>query len=352
MTELLPFLQAVLGIPGLSGHESSVARYLEGAWRPLVDELSLSRLGSLHGLKSGQGPAPRPSVALVAHMDSIGLIVTRIAQGFLYVGPVGELDPRVLPGQAVTVHSRQDLPGVIVAPPSRLLPPEAGSGTLDLPYLLVDVGLEPDQVSGQVRVGDLVSFQSDPVELAGGVICGRALDNRVSVAAVTLCLEELLARRHAWDVWAVASVQEEIDFAGAATSAFELRPSIAVAVDVTFGRGPGADGWQTFPLDQGPTLAYGPNIHPALYQRFRSAAGNLEMPVRTEYMPVSSDTDGMALQVALEGIPTMVASIPIRYMHTPVELAALQDIRRAGRLLAEFVATLEADFLQNLSWEG
>ena len=188
--------------------------------------------------------------------------------------------------------------------------------------------------------------------MPGEFVSGRALDNRVSLAALTLCLQELQDRDHAMDVWAVATVQEETTFAGAATSAFQLQPSLAVTIDTTFASGPGAEGWQTFALDQGPTLGYGPNVHPALYRRFKQLAEGLQIPHSTEFLPTDSGTENMRVQVTAEGIPSMIVSIPIRYMHTPVEMVSTRDIRRAGRLLAEFVVSLEADFLQHWTWDA
>jgi endoglucanase len=351
MSNTLPFLKSLLSIPGVSGYEAPAARLIEAEWRPLVDELSISRLGSVHGFKQGSGATPHPSMMLAAHMDAIGLMVSGIQDGFLHITPVGDLDSRILPGQAVVVHAREDLPGVIAIPHPRLLPPGEGNGVVDFPYLLVDVGLLPSKVTSLVRIGDLVSFGTEAVELAGEIVSGHSLDNRASVAALTICLQELRSKSHAWDVWAVATVQEEINFGGAATSAFQLRPDLAIAIDTTFGKGPGANDWQTFPLGDGPTLGYGPNIHPYLFQRFKQLAERLEISCATEIMPASSGTDGMAMQVTAAGIPTFVMSIPIRYMHTPVEMVALKDIQRAGRLLAEFVSSLEPDFLSAISWE-
>jgi endoglucanase len=152
-------------------------------------------------------------------------------------------------------------------------------------------------------------------------------------------------------VWAVATVQEEIECTGAATSAFQLRPELAIAVDVTFAKGPGANSWETFELGKGPTFGHGPNIHPYLFKQFKELAERLEIPYATEIMPKSSDTDGMALQITAEGIPTFVLSIPIRYMHTPVEMATLKDIQRAGRLLAEFIVELQSDFMSTITWD-
>lgn len=339
-------------MPGLSGYETLAARLIEAEWRPLVDELSLSRLGSVHGFKRGAGTAPCPSVMLAAHMDAIGLMVTRIEDGFLRITPIGGVDPRILPGQAVVVHAREDLPGVIVMPPARLLPPGDGDDVVDIPHLFVDVGLLPSKVASLVQVGDLVSFGTEAVEMSGEIVSGHSLDNRASVAAVTLCLQELQSRLHPWNVWAVATVQEEINYVGAYTSAFQLRPDLAIAIDTTFAKGPGANDWQTFPLGKGPTFGHGPNIHPYLFKRFKELAERLEIPYATEIMPKSSGTDGMAMQITAEGIPNLVMSIPIRYMHTPVEMAALKDIQRAGRLLAEFIAGLEPDFMNTITWDN
>ena len=352
MTNILPFLKSLLSVPGLSGYESPVASLIENEWHPLVDELSLSRLSSVHGLKRGTGADPRPSIMLAAHMDAIGLMVSQIEDGYLRITSVGGVDARILPGQAVIVHTaKEDLPGVIVMPPPRLLPPEEGTGVVDISHLFVDVGLLPSKVASLVRIGDLVSFGAEAVEMSGEIVSGHSLDNRASVAAVTLCIQELQSKSHNWDVWAAATVQEEIDYVGAYTSAFQLRPDLAIAIDVTFAKGPGANGWDTFDLGKGPTFGHGPNIHPFLFKQFKELAERLEIPYETEPMPTSSGTDGMAMQITAEGIPTFVLSIPIRYMHTPVEMVMLKDIQRAGRLLAEFIAGLDPDFIRTITWD-
>ena len=349
MTELLPLLKYLLTTPGLSGHEKPTREIIQSAWEPVTDELTTSRLGSLHGLKRGQAPEPRQTILIAAHMDAIGLMVTNLVDGFLRVTEVGGLDARVLPGQLVTVHGRRDLPGVIVQPPAHLLPEEASDGPVALKYLLVDTGLRSRQVHRLVRAGDLISFAQEPTELTGDTLAGKSLDNRASVAALSLCLEHLQKRRHDWDVWAVATTQEEETFGGAKTSAFQLRPQLAVAVDVTWGKSPGSPEHKTFSLGKGPTLGWGPNIHPGLHKSFKELADQLEIPHEAEVMPRHSGTDAFALQVAAEGIPTMVVSIPLRYMHTPVEVVNLKDIRRTALLLSEFISRLDGDFMAKLT---
>jgi endoglucanase len=359
MPDILPFLEDLLSAPGLSGYEAPAAEIIAERWKPLVHEISRSKVGSLHGLRRGVGNAPRPSVMVAAHMDAIGLMVTGVVDGFLRVTEVGGVDGRVLPGQPVTVHasgagadSHPPLPGVIVQPPARLLPPELGnSNPVPLEHLLVDVGLLPRKVAGLVRVGDAVSFAQPPLELTGETLAGHTVDNRAAVAALTVCLEELQNRPHAWDVWAVATVREETGALGAYSSAFQLRPQVAIVVDTSWAKGPGANDWNTFPLGKGPTIMWGPNIHPALHKAFKELAERLEIPHAVEITPLHTGTDAFATQVTAEGIPSIALGIPIRYMHTPVEVVAIKDIQRAGRLMAEFIAGLEAGFMEKVAWE-
>jgi endoglucanase len=360
MPEITPFLKSLLSISGLSGHEAPAAKLIEEKWQPLVDELTVSRLGSLHGLKKGTATLPsagkRPSIMVATHMDAIGLMVTKIVDGFLHFTQVGGVDPRILVGTPVIVHATggaktEELFGVVVQPPARALPAGLGDNPVGLNDLLIDVGLAAKEVSAKVHPGDVVSYATEPVELAGEVISGHTLDNRASVAALTVALEELKGKPHAWDVWAVATVQEETVFGGAYTSAFALRPDLAIAIDVTFAKGPGASDWSTFQLGKGPTLGFGPNIHTYLFKKFKELADELEIPHAVEMVPRHSGTDTYAMQVTAEGIPTMVLGIPLRYMHTPVEMVALKDIQRTGRLLAEFIAALEVDFVEKITWD-
>ena len=352
MTEILTFLKELISAPGISGYESGVRPLIEKAWEPITDKLSVSRLGSLHGFQQGTGPEPRPSILVATHMDAIGLMVNAISDGFLRVTSVGGIDTRVLPGQMVTVHGRRDLPGMIVPTPARLLPSSVQTTVVPLEYLLVDVGLLPEEVISLVRVGDTISFAQPPTETAGETLVGHTLDDRAAIASLTHCLEILHSRPHVWDVWAVATVQEEITYGGALTSAFQLRPSLAVSLDVTFGSDPSSPSHLTFPMGKGPTLMWGPIVHPFLYKTINRLAEQLEIPLSVEPTPVYSATDSDAMLIVAEGIPNLVIGIPLRYMHTPVEMIALKDITRAGRLAAEFIAQLDENFLDKLTWEA
>jgi endoglucanase len=342
--ETIPLLKQLSDAPGLSGHETAVRDLIHELWAPLVEDLRQDGLGSVIGLRPGTGPQPRPQMMLAAHMDEIGLIVQGIDQGLLRISRIGGTDLRVLPGLEVVVHARKDLPGIVGMRPPHVMSADERGKPVPWDQLFVDVGLPEEEVKDLVRVGDVISFHRSLIELKGGLVAGKAIDNRASVAGVTLALEHLRQTTHAWDVVAVATVQEEVGLHGAITSAYGVAPTLAVAVDVTFAKQAGASDNQSFPIGEGPTIGVGPNFHPQVVERLKQTADAHEVPYHIEPAPGRSGTDAWAIQVSREGIPTGLVSIPIRYMHQPVETVAVKDIERVGRLLAAFAVDLEADF--------
>jgi len=342
--DTIPLLKELSETPGLPGHEGPIRDLVRQLWTPLVDDLREDGLGSLIGLKRGSAPEPRPRLMLAAHMDEVGLRVTGIEKGFLRITRVGGTDRRVLPGTEVVVHGQRDLPGIVGMRPPHVVPKEQRKKPVPWEKLFVDLGMPEEEVRKWVQVGDPISFRRGLVELKGGLAAGKALDNRASVAAVTLALERLSRTDHAWDVVAVATVQEEMGLYGAATSAYGVAPDLAVAVDVTFAKQPGVSEDRAFPLGEGPTISIGPNFHPQVVERLKAVAEAQEIPYHIEPTPGRSGTDAWAIQVAREGVPTGLVSIPVRYMHQPVETVAVKDVERAARLLAAFAAGLEVDF--------
>ena len=335
---------------GLTGHEEPVRELIRQIWQPFVDEMREGKLGSLIAIKRGTGPEPRPKLMLAAHMDEIGLRVSGIEKGFLRVTRIGGTDRRALPGLEVIVHGKEDLPGIVAARPPHVLGPEDRKKILPWDRFFVDVGLPANEVKSLVQVGDLVSVRREMVELKNRRVAGKAFDDRACVAIITLALEHLVKSRHAWDIFAVATVQEENGLKGATASAYGVAPDAAVALDVGFAKHPGVSDVHTYVLGEGASISTGPNFHPKLAARMRETADAQEIPYRMEPFPGRSGTDAWAIQVAREGIPTALLGIPIRYMHQPVETLDLRDVERAGRLLAAFVDSLGPGFLDDLAW--
>jgi len=200
-------------------------------------------------------------------------------------------------------------------------------------------------------VGDPVTPRAEGVTLLNERFASCALDNRACLAVLTLALEELQSLQPAADFIAAGTLQEEYGhFLGAATAAFGAAPDVAIAVDVTFGSHPGSE-HDSFPLGGGPTILIGAAAHPKVVQLMRQVAGEREILHAMEIVYASSGTDADALQIAGAGCATGIISVPIRYMHTPVEVVSLADIRAAAHLLAGCVARIDAAFVEALTWD-
>jgi len=350
MLDTTQLLRQMSEASGVSGYERPVCAIVQEAFAPRADEVRQDALGNLIALKRGtvdQG-AHRRSIMLAAHMDEIGLMITGFEKGFLRFTTVGGVDLRTIIGQEVTVHGRRDLVGIVASRPPHVLSAEARKKAIPLDQMYLDVGLSEDAMRELVRVGDLVTLRREFLELAEGFVSGKAFDDRAGVASLAVCLEELAALQHSWDVYAVATTQEEVGLRGAMVSAYGLAPHIAIAVDVGFGAQQGVPEHRTIAMKGGPAIAIGPNIHPAMHKRLLEVAKRYEIPYQTEIIGGRSGTDAWAIQVAREGIPTGLLSIPLRYMHTSVETLSIQDIERTGRLMARFIGELDEAFAQEL----
>jgi endoglucanase len=325
-------------------------------FRGLADEVRADAMGNVIAYKRGSTasepgaePKPRRKIMLAGHMDEIGLIVTELEKGFLRFTQVGGFDVRTLMGQEVVVHGRRPLPGVIGSRPPHVLSAEERNKPAPMDKLFIDVGLGQQALREVVRVGDLITIRRPLLELKGGLVSGKAFDDRAAVVAIAVCLEILNALDHAWDVYGVATVQEEVGLRGAITSTYGVAPDAGIAIDVGFGKQPGVGPEDAIELDKGPALAFGPNLHPVLFGELQRVAQEHEIPVQIEVAPRGTGTDANAMQVTRAGVPTALLSIPLRNMHTPIETLAVKDVLRTGRLMAYTIAGLDQAFAGKLT---
>jgi len=331
---------------GPSGHEEAVAAVMEEALGPWVDELRRDALGNVIATK--RSASDRRTVMLTAHMDEIGLRVSALRGGFLRWAPACGLDRRALLGKEVTVHGRRELTGVMGARPPHVLSAEERGKFPAQDEMLIDLGLPPEEVEALVRVGDPISIGGSFRELAGGRVSGPALDDRCGIAAIVEAARQLHERGHQWTLQVMATVQEEMGLRGAALGAYEARPDVAIAVDVTVGRAPGVPEAAAYALGEGPAIGWGPNFHPRVFDRLVRAAQREDIPYQVEPLPGRSGTDAWAIQVSGEGIPCGLISAPVRNLHSPAETACLEDLEGAARLLAAFVEGLDEGFASEL----
>lgn len=338
-------LRRLVEAAGISGDERGAARVTMKEFRPFADEVELYRNGSVVAVKRATARArgkPAPRLLLDAHLDEIGLVVTKVEDnGYLRIAAVGGYDVRILLGQEVIVHGKRPLPGIIGSKPPHLLAPEERTKVEPLDELFVDLGLSHAVVRKLVRVGDFITVAPAFATLRNGAYACKAMDDRVGVLVLLLVLEGLQGRELEWDVYCVAASQEEFSGLGATTCTFKIAPTAAVAIDVTQGQSPGLSEDETFPMGKGPCISVGPNIHGEVFERLCAAAKAEEIAYHIEAEPGVTGTDAGPIQVCLAGIPTGLVSIPLRYMHTTVETVFMQDIERAARLLVRFAADLK-----------
>lgn len=345
------FLKKIVSVGGISGFEEPVRELIMQQWSELTDEISLSTLGSVNALKQGQQVnQPRRRILISTHMDAIGFMVTKVQDEYIRFTSVGGWDSRLLPYQLVRIHGKKEIDGIIAMPLARHLPDSLQKKAVPMEYLFIDTGLSAEELQENVKPGDPISLRNDPVELDDETIAAHTLDDRASVAALDYCLQLLQKRSHVWDVIAVASVQEEVGLKGAITSSFQENPDLAVVMDVGFASEPGGNGYFLLELGKGPAIGWGPVLNHRLTQHIIDVADQFAIPYTKEINPggrTGTDSDGINL--TREGIPTALFSIPLRFMHSPHEIMRYEDVETSGRLLAEFICTLDETFLDGFS---
>lgn len=352
MFDLKEHLRKLVEAHAPSGHEGPIREIIRAEWAGLTDELQQDGLGSLIGIKRATLPADPPRrIMLAAHMDEIGMMVRDIVDGFIYVHRISGVDNRVMLSQPVMVHGKQPLPGLVAAAPPHLLTDKERKKYPGFDDLVIDVGLPAAQVAELVSIGDLITPDVPMIDLMGKQVAAKAFDDRACVAAITVCLNTLKGMAHQWDVYATATVQEETGLLGAATAAYHIQPDIAIALDVTFADQPGVESDSASKIGDGPGIGFGPNFHTKLFEKLKEVARYHEIKLQEDLIPGHSGTDAWAIQVSREGVPTALLEVPIRNMHSPVETLDITDIDRAGRLMAHFIASLDADFLAAIDWE-
>ena len=349
--ELRELLKELTDASGISGYEAGAAEVAAKHLEPFSDEVNIDKMGNVVALKRGdQTGDKRNKILIAAHLDEIGLMVTKIEDGgFMHITAIGGVDVSILPGKEVSVLGREILRGVIGAKPPHLQEPGEAEKPAKLEDLYVDTGRNRDELGEIVEIGTLVRIESDFTELADKHIAAQALDDRAGVASLIEIMSRLAVRKHSWDVYAIATAQEEVSGLGAMTAAFRIEPQIAIAIDVTFGDSPGSPERRTYPLNKGPAVGLGPNFHPKITQRLSDLAVEHEIPYQIEADPRPGGTDAYALQVSRAGIPAGLLSIPLRNMHTTVEVLKLEDIKRLAELLSVFISQLNSQFQEDLT---
>lgn len=338
--KIIELAKSLTRVAGVSGREHPAAEAALPYLRTL-GEVAVSPLGSV-SCTVCEGTADAPHILLEAHLDRIGLVVSRLEDdGFLRFANVGGFDKRLLPAAPVTVHADGgDYCGVIASVPPHLS--DEKDAPLKIEELVVDTGFSTEEAAKLFRPGDIITLDSSFLTLAGGRITCAAMDDRIGCVAVLAAAEELKKSKINCRVTVLLSSQEETGGAGARTSAFALLPDEAIAVDVSFGAGFGAPAAKCGKMGGGTMVGIAPILNRTMTRRLMDIAEKSGVPYQTEVMGGSTGTDADGIAIAAGGVKTALLSIPLLNMHTVVETVVVEDVISTARLMVEYVKEVSA----------
>lgn len=325
---------------GISGFETDFSKSLRAMLSEYCTEVYTDRSGSVFGLKRSSAPNAK-TVMLDAHLDRIGLMVKEVDEnGFVSFTALGGVDERILPASEVYILGKSRVYGVIGAKPPHLIKKTDKSETegLHIRDLLIDTGLDSSAARELIGVGDPILLRSEYTPLLGSRACSAALDNRAGIAAVLTLLERVSDAELPYNLLISFTSGEELGLHGAYSANFDTVPDLAVVIDVTHGTTHDSPkNFTSFPLGCGAVICRGPNLRGDITDRIIGLAKESEIPYAIEVAAGCSGTNAWAFQISRGGIPCALISIPLRYMHTTVEVIDTNDIAAVGLLLEKIV---------------
>ncbi|MEG0825540.1 MAG: M42 family peptidase [Oscillospiraceae bacterium] len=324
-----------------SGFEAPATAVAMELLKPLMDETYIDKFGNLVGIRRCGKPHAK-KLLLDAHLDEIGLIVTGIQDGFLKFRTIGGVDPRMLPDREVTILTETPLLGVVACLPPHVQSAEDHNKSIPIPDLYIDTGMSQEHAEKLIPLGTPITFRGGCFPLGDHEICGKAMDDRSCFITLLRAAELLQGKELDADLYIMGSTREEISGAGATTGTFAIAPDYCVAVDVTHGKTPDMPrpSDRDIALEGGPAIGVGPNMTTWMTRRMTDKAKEHNIPYQLEVMAGHTGTNGWHMQICREGIATSVVSLPLKYMHTPIEVIDMADVESVAALLAAFTEHL------------
>ncbi len=345
--ESLEFLRELVAAPSPSGYEQPAQRVFRSYVSPFA-QVTQDVLGNVIGRIRGEGE-DLPRVMLVGHSDEIGFQVRYLDdKGFIYFGAIGGVDPHLTPGQRVRIHARNGaVTGVIGKKPIHLMEAKDRETVVKLDSQYIDIGAaDRKEAEGLVRVGDPITFAESLERLHGDRVTSRGFDDKAGSFVVAEVLRQIAAadQKPRLDLYGVSSVQEEVGLRGGTTSSYAVNPDIGICVEVDFATDqPDVEKKHNgeVALGKGPILPRGANINPALFDLLADTAARENIPVQFTGIPRATGTDANVMQISRGGVATALVKVPLRYMHTPVEVLSLADLEHAVKLIVALLYRIE-----------
>ena len=342
------FFKELIEAPSPSGFEQPAQRVIREALADVADDVRTDVMGNV--VAHVKGPQGAPRLMLAGHCDEIGFMVKYVDdQGYLFFAPIGGVDAHLVPGQRVTVHtSGGSIAGVVGKRPIHQIEVKDRETVVPFKSQFIDIGCSSkDEAVKLVSIGDPVTFRVGVERLQGTRLTSRAFDDKMGAFIVAQVLREVRRQnRMTVDLHGVSTVQEEVGLRGGATSAYGVQPDIGIAVEVGFASDyPGADHKDLgeVSLGKGPVIARGPNINPVLFDLLKKTAEEENIPCQIMGIPRATGTDANVMQLVHGGVATALISIPLRYMHTPVEVLDWVDLEGAVKLLSTLCSRITKD---------
>jgi endoglucanase len=337
----LDLMRRVCDAPGVSGFEGPIAEVVREEMRKSCAEVRVDRMGNLTGVKRAARPPAGETplkVMVAAHMDEIGFVVRHIDKGgFLRILPIGGYDPRTLIAERVVIHGRSDVAGIIAPQPNWILSDEEKKRVLPIAELFIDTGLPREEVEAQISLGDPISFGRGFGSLNDRVVVGRNFDDRIGVYVMLDAIRRV--GDLGVDLYAVATVQEELGVRGAEIAAYAIDPDVGIAIDGSLA----SDVPYAKEEDRHCSLGSGTGIYlidnrtvsdPLLVRSLMDLAERHGIRYQRN---LGGGTDASAIQRNRAGARACTIGAPTRYMHSTSQLCDVGDIEQTVRLLAVFL---------------
>ena len=344
--DIFQAITELTALPGVSGSEETVCAAVQSWFRRYTDQVWSDPMGNTY---ARFGNPDGPTILLMAHMDEIGLMVYDIEEGGLVrICNVAGVDPRVLPGSELMIYGTEPVKAVVGALPPHLQKAGDVMSNYKIEELLCDTGLSPEEVKERIRIGDPVAFAPRPPQkLVNNVIAGKTFDDRACIAALLEVMNLLKDYKLYANVVVCASVQEERGMLGSGVGAYHIDPDMAIAIDVCHAPQPGAKPVDYVDFDK-VSITRGGNIHPKMYEKLRDSAKEQNIAFETDVTISRTGTDAWSIQVQRGGIPTGLVSLPLRYMHTSVEVISMDTLKNCAKVIAGVVRAIGADWEETL----
>jgi tetrahedral aminopeptidase len=339
------FLFEVCSNHYVSGYEHTNGNILKKYFQPYTDSFEEDNIGSYIFKSTGTNST---KIMLAAHSDEIGLMITSILDnGFLRFTSVGGINAASLVAQDIIIYGKESIFGVIGIKPPHLTPEEEREKPLKIKDLFIDTGLSKEELEKKVSIGDIAVIKRQPLALQNSIISSRQLDDKAGIAVMLVVAHELKKISHNSNIYYAATAQEETGCRGSATASYKINPDIGIVLDVGFGLTPDMPP-ETASLGKGPAVAIGGRFNPKLTKKFIEVCKQYNYEFQYEASPSLSGTDTESLQINREGIPCILLSIPLRYMHTSVETIDLKDIETTGKAIARFINEIDNSDLEEI----